>query len=329
MKNKIVFLMLILLAASLSTAYAGSDRRLGTAGAQELRIPIGARGTAMGGAVTANASGVESIYWNPAGLASLEGTEAFFSHQPYIADIDVNFVGVATNMSDFGILGVGAKIVSIGDMEETTEEFPDGTGRVFNPSLSVLSLSYARTLTYNVTFGATGMYINERIFEVSASGVAFDVGFIYRPNWHGVSLGMVIKNYGPEMKFSGRGFDRVLDLRPARPVAATFDLPSSFNLGMSFDFLSNGPNLATVSGNFCSNNYSEDLWQGGLEYGYDGKYFLRAGYNYSQQESYLYGFSFGAGLTLNFGNTDVTFEYSWTETETFDNNQYFTGRINF
>ena len=329
MRKTLVFLMLVLLAASLNMAYAGSDRRLGTAGAQELRIPIGARGTALGGAVTANVSGVESIYWNPAGLANFEGTEALFSHQPYLADIDINFVGVATNIQDFGTLGAAAKIVSIGEMEETTDQFPDGTGRVFSPSLAVLSLSYARTLTYNVTFGATGMYINEKIFEVSASGVAFDVGFIYRPDWHGVALGMVIKNYGPEMNFSGRGFDQVLGQRPVRPISSSFDLPSSFNLGMSFDFLSRGMNLATVSGNFCSNNYSEDLWQGGLEYSYDGKYFLRAGYNYSQQEDYIYGFSLGGGLTLNIGNTDVTFEYSWTETEVFDNNQYFTGRINF
>jgi hypothetical protein len=39
--------------------------------------------------------------------------------------------------------------------------------------------------------------------------------------------------------------------------------------------------------------------------------------------------TFGAGVILKVGETDVTFEYSWNETEFFDNNQYFTGKVNF
>jgi len=302
---------------------------MGTAGAQELRIPIGARGTAMGGALVAGAGGVESIYWNPAGLAHLEGTEAMFSHQPYFADIDVNFAGAATNIADFGTLAGGAQVVSIGSIDETTQQFPDGTGRTFSPSLSVLSLTYSRDLTYHVSFGASAKFINEKIFEASATGVAFDVGFIYNPNWRGLSLGLAIKNYGPQMKFSGRGFNRELNNRPVSPISSSFDLPSSFILGMAYNAINVEKNSATISGNFVSNNYSQDNWQGGLEYLYDGKYALRAGYNYSKQNSYLYGFSAGAGVTLSFSGTDITFEYSWNQTDVFDNTQYFTGKIHF
>jgi len=329
MKYKSVILILVLLAVCLSTAYAGSDRRIGTAGAQELRIPVGARGTALGGGITADVSGVDAMFYNPAGLANFEGTEAMFSHQPYIADIKVNFAGVATSVADFGTIGASAKVVSIGDMVETTEDYPDGTGRIYSPSLSVLSISYAKALTYNVSFGANAKFISERIFEVSATGTAFDVGFIYNPKWHGVKLGMAIMNYGPEMKFNGDGFNRSLDRRPVRPENAAFDLPSSFILGMAYNAINVEKNSATISGNFVSNNYSQDNWQGGLEYLYDGKYALRAGYNYSKQNSYLYGFSAGAGVTLSFSGTDITFEYSWNQTDVFDNTQYFTGKIHF
>ena len=329
MKNKVLILLIVLLVVSLSLAYAENAPRLGTAGAQELRIPIGSRGTAMGGAIISDVSGLESIYWNPAGLATLSGTEVMFSHLPYIADINVNFVGAATNITDFGTLAVGAKIVSIGDIEETTNYFPDGTGRIFNPTLSVLTLTYARELTYRVSFGMTGSFIHENIFEVKATGVAFDIGFMYDPGWRGLKVGMAIKNYGPEMSFSGNGFYQSLDNRPVEPIAATFDLPSSFNIGLSYNFFENERNLAMMSGNFMSNNYSNDLYQGGLEYVFDGRYSLRGGYNYSDQDDYLYGFSFGAGMLVNLAGTDVTLEYSWTETETFDANQYFTAKINF
>ena len=283
----------------------------------------------MGGAVIANSYGVEAIHWNPAGLARLEGTEAMFSHQPYIADIDIDFAGIATRIEDFGTLAIAAKIVSIGDMEETTEEFPDGTGRVFGPTLSVVSVSYARILTYRVQFGVTGKFIHESIFDASASGVALDIGFVYEPDWHGFSLGLAIKNYGPEMRFSGRGFERGLDGRQGAARSASFELPSSFNIGLDYDLVNADQNLAIVSGNFKSNNYSQDLWQGGLEYVYDGKYSLRTGYNYSEQDTWLYGISAGAGAVIDMGGTNLILESAWTETAVFDANMFFTVRVQF
>ena len=135
MKYRFVLLLLVLLAVGLTSAYAGNSQRIGTAGGQELLIPIGSRGTAMGGAVVGNTYGVEAIYWNPAGLASLEGSEAMFTHLPYIADIDVHLGGLATSVEDIGVLAFATKVVSIGDMEETTQELPNGTGRIVNPTM--------------------------------------------------------------------------------------------------------------------------------------------------------------------------------------------------
>jgi hypothetical protein len=328
MKAKIAVLTLILLVASLSPAYAGNERRLGTSGAQELRIPVGARGTALGGAILADVQGIEAVYWNPAGLSYLENTEAVFSHQPYIADINVNFVGVAHTIEGIGTIGAAAKIVSIGDMEETTLDQPDGTGRTYGPSLSVISMSFSRILTNRVSFGITGKFIYERIFEVSASGIAFDAGVIYDPGWNGIKMGMVLKDYGPQMKFSGIGFDRTLDDRPVAPKAASFDLPSSLSLGMSYT-TTKGVNQAMVSGNFVNNNYSMDMWQGGFEYTYDNKYSLRAGYNYSSQENWQYGLTLGGGLTYEFQGTKLMFEYAWADVDVFDANQYFTVKVQF
>jgi hypothetical protein len=173
------------------------------------------------------------------------------------------------------------------------------------------------------------MYINENIHKVKASGVAFDVGFIYDPRWNGVSMGLAIKNYGPEMEFSGSGFERSLDGRPAQPLSAPFDLPSSISMGVAYEFLNSGSNLASVAANFRSNNYQDDFFQGGLEYSYDDLLFVRGGYNFSEQDSYLYGATLGAGLSVEFGETRLSIDYSWTETEVFDDNQYFTFRVNF
>lgn len=336
MKTKLIVLLIVLLVVSLSTAYAGNSLRSGTAGALELKIPYGSRGTAMGGSILSSVSGVESMYWNPAGLASLEGSEVMFTHLPYIADIEMNYVGFATTIEGFGTLGAGAKILAIGDMIETTELEPDGTGRVFSPTLSVINLSYAKILTANVQFGMSAMFINEHIFEVQANGVAFDFGFTYNPRWNGLSMGVTIKNYGGEMQFSGIGFNQTQNQVTLSGIGQKFDLPSSINFGIGYDFVDEGPNFASLNGAFQSNNYSEDIYFGGAEYVYDGKYSLRAGYNYSDQDpnndgtnDYIYGASFGAGVMIPLGDMDLSLEYTWTQTDIFDNNQYFTLKANF
>lgn len=329
MKYKIVILLLVLLVLGLSTAYAGNEARIGTAGALELTIPYGSRGTAMGGAVLSTVTGVESMYWNPAGLGSLEGTEAMFTYLPYFADIDVNYFGLASFVEGFGTIGFGAKVVQIGDMKETTEEFPDGTGRIFSPTLSVFNVSYAKVLNANVQFGFNAKFIHEDVFDVTATGAAFDFGFVYNPRWKGLSLGAVIKNYGSKMQYTGIGFDREVENRPVRGNSAKFELPSSFNLGFGYDFINEDLNFATFSGTFQSNSFSKDVWNGGLEYVYDGKYSLRAGYNYSDKSDYLYGASFGAGVKIPLGDMDLSMEYTWTQTDVFDNNQYFTFKANF
>lgn len=332
MKCKIILLITVLLLLSLSTAYAGNETRSGTAGASELLIPYGSRGTAMGGSVISTASGLEAMFWNPAGLASMEGSEVMFSHMPYLADIDVDFFGIATKVEGFGTLGFGAKLISIGDIEETTTTMPDGTGRFFSPSFLVMNVTYSKVMTANVSFGLSAMYISENIFDVSATGMAFDVGFIYEPRWNGVSMGITIKNYGAEMEFSGIGFDRVVDQRPLSPKGAKFDLPSSINIGMAYDFMNEGLNFASLSGTFQSNNYSQDIFHGGAEYVYDDKYSLRGGYSYSEQDDYMYGLSFGAGLSLPIGeDATLRFDYTWMETDVsvLDANQYFTLTANF
>lgn len=333
MKHRIALVALVLLCLGVTSVFAGSDRRIGTAGATELLIPIGSRGTAMGGSIVANTWGIEAVYWNPAGLAVLEGTEAMFTHQPYLADVDVNFVGVGTTIEGFGTLAATAKIVSIGEIEETTEAMPEGTGSIYEPTLAVIGLTYARILTANVQFGATAMLINERIFEVSATGVAFDFGVIYDPKWNGVTLGLAIKNYGPEMQFSGSGFERSFEeagTRRVSPTSSSFELPSSINIGLAYNFLNAGRNSMTLAGNFRSNNFQEDFWQGGAEYSFNDNLFLRAGYNYSEQRDYLYGLALGAGLSYELSEDfRLTAEYSWAETEIFDDNQFFTLKLGF
>jgi hypothetical protein len=150
MKTKIILTFLAAALLLSSQALAGGSERLGTAGAQELRIPVGSRSVSLGGAVIADVSGAEAIYWNPAGMSANPKTEVVFSHMEYIADIKLNYFAAMTHLGSFGTLGLSAKVLSIGDMVHRTEESPEGTGEIFSPTFSVIGLTYSRQLTDRV-----------------------------------------------------------------------------------------------------------------------------------------------------------------------------------
>src|SRR5262245_40047849 len=216
-------------------AQAGSDGRKGTAGASELQIPVGPRSTALGGTVASDVTGIEAMYWNPAGLGATTATEVLFSHTNYFADMKVNYAGVATKAGGFGTIGLAAKVLSVGDVFVTTEQAPDGTGEILHPTFSVLGVSWGRAFTDRVNFGATINYVNENIADNTASGVAFDFGVQYITEWHGFRFGMAAKNIGTSMEFRGPGFDLATHDPNSDPNAgnrilsfssASFEMPS-------------------------------------------------------------------------------------------------------
>lgn len=339
MKKTLTISLALILVLS-AVLLAGSDRRIGTAGAQELRIPVGSRGVAMGGTVVANATGVDALYWNPAGAAGQRGTEALFSHLDYFADMDLEYAAVTTNIEGFGTVGASVKVLSIGDILKTTWDDQQGdAGEMFNPTFSVIGISYARQFTDRVSFGVSAQFVNEKVEQVSATGLAFDFGFTYNPQWQGMRFGIVLKNFGPEMQFDGTNLD--IDVIPdendpnssaktVRAQTASFEMPSSLQFGAAWDPLyTNELHSMQVSGTFQANNFSNDEYRGGVEYGYNDRFFLRGGYVATEQDDYAFGATLGGGIKLPLGASNLVLDYSWVDNEFFDAHNYFTVKFTF
>jgi hypothetical protein len=318
MARKVLILALGAMLVAAGAWAAGS--KLGTAGAQQLRVPIGTRGVAMAGAVVADVAGPEALFWNPAGAAMGMGTEACLAYKSYIADMTVSYVGVTSQFS-YGTIGVSAKILSLGDLYVTTTTDWDGTGEVYAINMPVLGLTYSNRLTDRVAFGATAMYLSEAIMQSQAQGMAFDFGFQYVPGWRTLKVGMVMKNYGPKMEYSGPDFE-VSTLLPGddpesanRTVmlsSAGFEMPSFFELGLSYDIDMGMNGSTTVGVAFQSNNFSGDEYRLGLEYSLGGKLYVRGGYVLCDQEEYLYGPSLGIGAKFDLGRAKAAIDYSHT-----------------
>ena len=312
--------MILLLVGS---GYAQVSKK-GTAGCQFLKIGVDPRGVAMGEASTAVTNGVASLYWNPAGLALMDAQELKFADVEWIADIRTNFLAYSRPMGGIGSLGLGLTALTMGDEEITTVAEPQGTGYYWGANSYALSLSFARQLTTEFSFGITGKLLTEQIWDVSSQGFAVDFGALLRPQVaRGLSLGLAITNFGPDMQFKGGQLDEEMyredwpDL--TGPVEVEFwsmpyALPLSIRLGVAYEILNTPSNWFLTTLELSHPKDGPEVVHVGTEYGYMNTLFLRAGYKY---DPYMYdykqsntdGLSVGAGVKYQTGG--VAYKVDW------------------
>jgi hypothetical protein len=324
-------------------AFAGGGNRVGTSSGVQLLIPIGARYLGMSGAAAAFCEGVESIYWNPAGMAKMPTqANAMFSYMPWIADIGVSYGAVAVDMGGFGVLGTSIKALSIGEIAVTTADQPDGTGEIFSPTFFTMTLSYAKQLTDQVAFGTNLNVISERLPRASATGVSIDAGIQYKNvgGVEGLLLGVVMKHIGPNMQYDGPGLYRVAtDDNSAKATsnlkieAGSFELPSQVEIALAYQKEVSDIGSVTATYLFQNNNFLHDMNTLGGEFNFKDLAFIRAGYtmglDMNDDYEYIFGPTFGAGVHLKSGGVDFWIDYAFNQREYFDNGNIFSVKIGF
>lgn len=322
---KKIFLSTIITLCAAGIVLAGGGSRNGTGGASELLIPVGARGIAMGGANLANSVGLEALYWNPANISRVGdyNTGVLVSHMNHIADIGVDYGAVSINVEGFGAVAFSIKSLSVGDIEITTADNPDGTGATFEPQFVTVGLTYSRLLSDRISVGLTGNFISEKLGLVDATGIAFNVGVTYSSfaNIEGLNIAVVMKNIGPQMKFDGSGL--LLQAgsgqlnRPDqlyKVEAQSFELPSTLELGLSYQYTFNEENALQLAGQFSNNNFWGDEYKIGGEYEYNDLLFVRTGFSYAPEldaDANLFGINAGLGLKYDLGGANILIDYAY------------------
>jgi hypothetical protein len=285
MSRLTVILAAILILAMVGGALAGEP---GTAGFMFLRLGNGARASGMGEAFTAVEGDATSIYWNPAGMAGVEGVELNVTHNEWLMDIRFEQISVVNEMfgGAGGISFTGVyygKLDRYGDYPSLT---PDGT---FSPYDLAVSAGYARDIIPNLAIGAAFKVIYEKIDFESATGYALDFGIIHKSKIEGLTLAASALNLGPQSKF----------------VEEKFYPPFQLRLGGAYlverETLRGGL-LMTADGVFPNDNDAKLHF--GVEYRYQTMLAVRFGYKsgYTVQ-----GFTMGAGVTYR----NLRFDYAW------------------
>ena len=286
-------------------------QREGTASATFLRIGVGARAEGMGGTFVAVANDPSAIYWNPAGLASLQRREVAASHVEWPANIHYDHVTLVIPSRKLGG-SIGLQFGVLGTtIMETTDLDPFGTGREFQYSDVVAGVSFARRWTDKLLVGVGAKYVREdlgsQVGGPTTSAVLYDVGSIFYLGLGSIRIATSLTNFGAELKPSG---DYISPYTGEKRQYDGFDPPLTFRYGLAFEPFETAKQRLTTA--FEMNQPADNQLQtkAGMEWSYRHTFALRTGYNFNASEL---KFSAGAGFAGDFSSLRGTLDYAFTE----------------
>ena len=271
------------LALVLLLAPAAAPADTGTTGFAFLKLGVGARAMGLGSAYVALADDPTAIYWNPAGLSSLTGTQVTAMHNEWIQDFRQEFAAVGSH------LGPGAFGVSFSGFYSSEFERRDDTGALtghFGFNDLALSGGYGVHVTKGLGAGVALRYVREMIDQEDATALLADVGAQYHLKESGVSFGAAVQNLGPSAKFISESFPMPRTMRVG--AALTRDLHALQGHG-------------TITAEYRKARDDDGHFHIGGEYVYHDHLALRAGGKFGYDDEHV---SFGLGLVKDWFRFD-------------------------
>lgn len=299
------------LATPASAQFTLGQQRAGTSSGTFLKIGLGARAVGMGEAFVAVANDPTAIFWNPAGLASMQRQELSINHIWWPGDVNYAHLAYVMPVRRLGgslAFQLGALTTQI---DETTELQPFGTGRSFYYSDLVAGAAYARRWTDKLLIGAGCKWVREDLGSdvggPTSNALLVDIGSIYYLGYGSVRIATALCNFGSQMKPGGTytsgitGEERSYD---------GFDPPTVFRYGVAFEPVETRYHRVTASLEMDQPSDNRQLAKLGVEWTWQRRLALRGGYNFNADALKL---SAGAGIYASLGHVKSTIDYSFTD----------------
>lgn len=267
-----------------------------------LKLDVGARASALGGSYITGTNDVNSIFYNPAALSTINTSQASIGFFKYLLDINSGNISYTQRYKDAGYFGAGIRYINYGSFEKFNEQSVNvGT---FSANELALSLGYSNMYKNNFHYGINLKLIYSKIDDFSSSAIAADLGMLYtikETNW---DFALSLLNAGVQLSEYGSvkedlpldlsiGVSKKLEHLPLKMFLEFADLTQE-----SDNFFDNFKNLS-VGGEFTLSDYVK----------------FRIGYNNGERQSLETGSSLGiagfsTGIGVNFLD-DYTIDYAF------------------
>jgi hypothetical protein len=324
-----------LAAASAATA----QTKTGTAMGQFLLIEPSARIAGMGNAGVALATGLDAVYFNPAAIAQAERYGITISHSKWLAGINYDYVAAALPAGKWGSAYAAITALNSGEIDVRTVSQPLGSGEKYTVSDVAIGLGYGRQLTDRFSAGGQITFVQETIWNTSASTFTLDVGTHYQVSDQGLHIGASLSHLGTQTGFNGRDLRITYDnvpgqngdngALPGEIFTGDFPVPILFRFGVGMPF-SLGPQskLDVEVDAFHPSDNSESV-SFGSEATFGDRLAVRAGYQNLFLTDSEVGLTAGAGVMGNYQSTHYRLDYAWADQGRLGSSHRFSLGLNF
>lgn len=256
-----------------------------------LQMSIGSRAQGMGNAFTAIPADINSIYFNPANIALAMRPNIMFFHGQMYEQIAVeNLTAVYPRFHNL-TLSFALSYLHLPEIEKydidplSSEPLAAGKFQVYD---FVPQIGIGYNINPDFSMGLQIKYLQERIDDITASGVAFDFGALYQIPIDYLTIGASIQNLGPKISFE----------------KAKEHLPLTYRLGMAYQL---SAYMVTFAFDGVKTLGEEWRFYPGLEVELMNSLSLRAGYQFQND----IGPGYHVGLGFKFlDNYAINYVYS-------------------
>jgi len=315
-----VSLLLIIILASLPAT--AKMKKLGQAGMSFLTVGGSARATGMAEAFNFAKNDLASVFYNPAGLASVQNRAFFFNYTDWIADMSVANAAIAWNTGNWGVISLHMQMMNYGDFNGTSISTTDPRGYedidVGDVSGLSVGIGYAYQMTDKFAIGGNIKYVGQKLGNNDTyvggvlestdkknkiGAVAFDFGTTYETGIKSIVLAMSIRNYSSQQLFENEEFE----------IPQTYKIGISANLFELLPLSMGSEHSAVLALDGVDSADRPEFMNYGLEYTYLEKFSLRGGWSTQRREDGIGGLSLGAGAKLGLGGANGRLDVSYSD----------------
>lgn len=258
-----------------------------------LRLDMNARAAALNGSFVSMTNDPNLLYYNPAGLATLERPSASASFLKHLLDVNAGSLTYGQAYDDLGTFAAGVVFVDYGSFPHTDES--QNVLGTFSAKELAITAGWGMQLEENMYVGASLEFVSSSIASYGANAVALGAGFLYQIPSEMITIGASLLHAGAQAS-TYAGIRESLPLELSVGITKKPEhLPAYLNL--------NFHRLTDKAESFFDRFSSFTI---GVEFLMSESTRLRAGYDNEKKRelklgagSGLAGFSFGGGILIN------------------------------
>jgi opacity protein-like surface antigen len=269
-----------------------------------LRLPVSAHGAALGGNNISLVEDDESmIFHNPSLLSNVSDKTILINYMNYMAGVNTASAAFNKVIKERASVAFSGQYINYGSMKEMNAD------NIQNGEFSAKDISIAGYFSYlltdRITGGVAAKFITSYIGEYNSLAMGVDLGLNYYHHESELSISLVTKNLGGQVKSYDDNFER---------------MPMDLQVGISKRLVHTPLRFSATLTDLTHWNYKfiQHL-SAGAELILSPQIWIGAGYNFRrakemsiensdhEKSSNWAGFSLGAGLSLN--NFKLNFAY--------------------